>query len=249
MIPELRGPSAITPDAIQLSVVMPVYNEEACVEGVIGEIRRWILDRVPASELIVVDDGSTDAGPAILDVLATAHSAIRVLHKSNGGHGDALLHGLRHATGEYLFLLDSDGQIPLEDFQALWERRAPNAFVCGVRKQRRDPLHRRILTRTIVGAIFLLFGRRVRDSNTPFKVVPRSFWHRVQRHVPPGTLAPSLFLSVLAARDPAMKFIEVPVVHQPRRSGKTVLRPWRLLAFCAKAFRQLLALRRSAQGL
>ncbi len=247
MIPELPV-SPDDPGAIQLSVVMPVYNEEACVEVVVGEIRRWILDPIPASELIVVDDGSTDASPGILDALAAHHPAIHVLHKSNGGHGDALLHGLRYASGEYLFLLDSDGQIPLEDFYALWERHAPNVFVCGVRKQRRDPLHRRILTRMVVGAILFLFGRRVRDSNTPFKVVPRDFWLRVQRHVPPGTLAPSLFLSVLAARDPAMAFIEVPVTHHPRQSGKTVLRPWRLLAFCARAFRQLLALRRSAQG-
>ena len=232
----------------RLTAIMPVYNEAACVRDAVADVQEHILKRVPGAELIVVDDGSTDGGGAILDALAFADPAILVLHKKNGGHGDALLAGLDRARGDYIFLLDSDRQIPLSDFEALWNARADDALVCGVRKSRRDPFHRLVLSRLVRWGIALLFGRRLRDANVPFKVFARDFWLRARPHVPPNTLAPSLFLAVLAARSPGMRLVEIPVRHGRRASGKTVLHPLRLLRFCARALGQLLALRQRIGG-
>lgn len=225
---------------MQLTVVMPAYNEEACIADAVGEVRQHVLDRVPDSELLVVNDGSKDGTGRILDALAAADSRVRVIHQVNGGHGRALLTGLDGATGEYLFLIDSDRQIPLEAFAVLWEEARLGDGAFGVRAKRHDPLHRLLLTRLVRGAIALLFGVRVRDANIPFKIVRRSIWEDARPYIPDDTLTPSLFLAIFAATAGAsIAYRRVP--HRERETGVVSIRHWKLLKFCTRALRQLVA--------
>src|SRR6185503_17714839 len=106
-----------TPEPLRLSVIMPVYNEEGAIVNAVEEVQRHVLDHVPGSELVVVDDGSRDQTGRLLDDAASKDARIDVIHQPNGGHGAALLTGLKAAKGEYLFLIDSDRQIPLDNFQ------------------------------------------------------------------------------------------------------------------------------------
>src|SRR5690349_17973819 len=99
---------------------MPVYNEEGAIVQAVDEVQRHVLDFVPGSQLIVVDDGSRDRTAELLDQAAAADPRVMVIHQANGGHGNALLTGLKAATGEYLFLIDSDRQIPLDEFPKAW---------------------------------------------------------------------------------------------------------------------------------
>jgi glycosyltransferase involved in cell wall biosynthesis len=75
---------------MKLSVVMPAYNEEDGLAAAVAEVQRCVLDSVPDSELVVVDDGSRDGTPAILDALAARDPRIRAIHRANGGHGPAV---------------------------------------------------------------------------------------------------------------------------------------------------------------
>lgn len=98
-----------------VSIIIPAYNAErylpATIESVISQSESgW--------ELLLVDDGSTDATPAICDRYAQADSRIRVLHKPNGGLSDARNHGLASARGEYIAFLDAD-DIMAPDFLRL----------------------------------------------------------------------------------------------------------------------------------
>jgi glycosyltransferase involved in cell wall biosynthesis len=235
--------------ASTLTVIMPVYNEEESIEAAVGEVRKLVLERVPGSELLAVDDGSRDNSPALLDRLAQAIPGVRVLHKPNGGHGDALRYGLDRAEGEYLFLIDSDRQIPIEDFGLLWEKRAPRRLVSGIRTNRQDPLHRLVLTRFVRAGIGLLFGKYIRDANIPFKLLHRSVWERAEQVIDPGVLTPSLFLAVVAAKDPSLEFVPVKVRHRPRTTGVTVLKPVKLAKFCGRALGEMLAFRRKLKGM
>lgn len=235
------GSASTTPS---LTVVMPVYNEESCLREAVEEVRRHVLALVPGSELLVVNDGSTDRSGEMLDEMAAELPNLSVLHKRNGGHGEALVEGMNAAHGEYLFLIDSDRQIPLEQFAAHWRLRDPGALLCGVRTNRRDPFHRMVLTRVLRLSLMMIFGRRLRDSNAPYKIVPRGCWDEARRVIPPNALTPSLLLAVVASRSPAMRLLEVPVPHLPRRTGSTVLVPWRLVRLCLKAGVQLVDLRR-----
>ena len=88
-----------------LSVIVPIYN----VEDYLGECIDSILSQTYTDfELILVDDGSTDACPALCDEYAAKDQRIQVIHKENGGLSDARNTGIEAAKGEFLIFLDSD---------------------------------------------------------------------------------------------------------------------------------------------
>jgi len=242
----LKGKNPMAP---LLTIIMPVYNEEESIVAAVEEIETQILQKVPDSELLAIDDGSKDSSPALLDDLAHRIKGVRVEHKPNGGHGDALRYGLDRAQGEYFFLLDSDRQIPVEDFHLLWPRRGKGKLVCGIRTNRNDPAHRLILTRFVRMAVWVLFGRYIRDANIPFKLLHRQVWEKFSACIPRDTLAPSLFLAAAAAKDPKVVFESIPVRHLPRTTGATVLKPLKLYRFCRRAFRQMLQFRKDLKRL
>ncbi len=109
------------PQTIPLSVIMPAYNEEASIELAVVELQEYVLNTLPGAELVVVNDGSRDRTGKILNQLAYRDSRIRVVHQPNRGHGRALMTGLDQAQGEFVFMVDSDRQIPIESFKVLWE--------------------------------------------------------------------------------------------------------------------------------
>jgi glycosyltransferase involved in cell wall biosynthesis len=218
---------------------MPAYNEEGAIAEAVAEVRQWVLDRVPGSELVVVNDGSRDRTGELLDAIAAQDSRVRVIHKKNGGHGPALRTGLDMARGDALFLIDSDRQIPLDAFGPLWqavESGRDGAF--GIRAHRDDPALRLWLTKVIRNALTLMFGVRLRDANVPYKIFRRRLWEEAKPLIPPDTLAPSLFLAVYAAKK-QFDVATFPIPHRERQTGEVSIRRWKLLKFCARAFGQL----------
>ncbi len=99
-----------------ISVIIPVYNVEKylreCVDSVLGQTYKNY-------EIILVDDGSTDASGKICDEYATEFSQVSVIHKENGGLSDARNTGFVHSSGEYVYFLDSDDFIVPEAFEKL----------------------------------------------------------------------------------------------------------------------------------
>ena len=90
---------------LKVSVIVPVYNVERyldrCVKSIVGQIYKNL-------EIILVDDGSPDKSPKMCDVWALNDSRIKVIHKKNGGLGDARNAGLDVATGDLIAFVDSD---------------------------------------------------------------------------------------------------------------------------------------------
>jgi len=225
-----------------LTVVMPVYNEEEAIAQALDDVRGHVLDVVPNSDCLVIDDGSTDSTRQILATFTEQDPRIRVIRQENSGHGRALRQGLEQAQGEWLFLLDSDRQIPLEAFKPLWKSAKTCDAAFGVRAVRHDPKARVVLSKVIALTLRLMFGVRLRDANVPFKVIRRSIWLEARDLIPEGTLAPSLFLAVFA-RYAGRDVLESVVPHHPRRTGVGSLRPVRLVKFCAQGFVQMIAYR------
>jgi dolichol-phosphate mannosyltransferase len=230
---------------VELSVVMPAYNEEGAIDAAVKEVQALIFDQMPASELVVVNDGSRDRTGEILDELAARDRRIRVIHQPNGGHGRALRTALDAACGEYLFLIDSDRQIPLEAFAEMWKVGQGRDGVFGVRVKRQDPRVRLLLTRIVRRSLHLLFKVQLRDANVPFKLLRRSVWVEARELIPENTLAPSIFLAIIGRRRHDIVDCEVP--HKERRTGVVSIRRWKLLKFCARALLQLLAFRRKLE--
>ncbi len=119
-----------------LSVVAPVYNEEELVERFVRRACAAVADYT--FELVLVNDGSTDATPELLDRMAAEDPRVRVVHLSrNFGHQAALTAGLEHAAGDVVAMIDADLQDPPELIPTMvsrWETGAD--VVYAVRRQR-----------------------------------------------------------------------------------------------------------------
>ncbi len=104
-----------------LSVIVPCYNIEDCLERCVNSIRRQTWK---ALEILLVDDGSTDRTGELCDRFAREDARIRVFHKKNGGSSSARNLGIREARGEWLGFVDSDDWIEPGMYEALWKAAA-----------------------------------------------------------------------------------------------------------------------------
>lgn len=209
---------------LQLSIVMPAHNEADHIEQSVWDWQRAVLARLPESELIVVDDRSTDDTGARLDALATHIPALRVLHTvENVGHGRAVRLGLDAGRGEFIFQTDSDRQHNPEDFWKLWALRTRADFVFGVRMSRADGWLRVVISTAMRLINFAVWGHWIADANCPFKLMRRQTLATVLERIPRSTFIPMVMVSVLTRRG-GFRFLEVPVVHYPRTAGQPSLR-------------------------
>ena len=226
-----------------LSVVVPVYNEEGGIETLVDDLGSVLTPLFADLEVIVVDDASTDGTPDILARLAEERPWLHVERAAvNAGHGPAVVRGLELARAEWIFQIDSDGQFVVAEFPLLWERRGDADLVLGIRERRRDPTHRLLLTRAVRLTTSLLMGARIRDVNTPFRLLRRPVWDDLRPLVGPSTLAPNIFVSV-GAKVRGWRVVELPATHRPRVTGTGSLRALRLVRFSLRALGQLLAFR------
>lgn len=228
------------PARYALTVIMPAYNEADGISDAVNEVRTEVLDIVDNSRLLVVNDGSKDNTGAILDELAKSDPRVHVLHKTNGGHGPALVKALNQADSEYVFLVDSDMQIPLSCFQTMWNLTSQYDAVLGVRQKRDDPKFRIILSRFIGHVLRTMFGVSLVDANAPCKVLRLQIWKELYARISDETMmAPSLVISIYAKKhNYRVKDLAVP--HRARTRGESVLKIKPLLRFCHRAFMQMM---------
>lgn len=97
----------------KISVIVPVYNEEATILRVLETVRAQKIDGV-AFEIVVVDDGSKDGTGALLEANPGLYD--RLIRKPNGGKGSAVRAGLRQATGDYILFQDADLEYDPADY-------------------------------------------------------------------------------------------------------------------------------------
>lgn len=226
-----------------LTVIMPAYNEEDNIALAVEEVVVEVLNRVEGADLIVVNDGSRDQTAAILEQLQAKEPRLSVVNKTNSGHGPSLIVGMNKATGDFLFLVDSDRQIPLDCFPRLWEAAREYDAVIGTRESRQDPKFRLMLSSVIRVVINTVFGVQASDVNTPCKVFKRKIWQEIYARLQnDAILAPSLLIPIYAKRH-NYKTLEIKVPHRARSKGETKLRIMPLLRFCRKGFEQLMQFR------
>lgn len=227
---------------VPLTVVMPVYNEAAALQAVLDDIAHHVLDSVVDSELVVVDDNSTDASASLLADARSRDPRIRVFtNVTNRGHGPSVRRGIDESTGDWILHLDSDGQFDLTEFARLWARAADHDLVLGVRIRRHDPVHRIALTRATRLLASILARHRVRDANTPFRLVRRTLFDHLRPAIPASTFAPAVAVVVGAYRAGA-RVADVEITHLARPHGRSSLRLGRLARAAAKSAAQTISI-------
>lgn len=229
---------------MNLAVVAPVYNEAGCIRQFVEEWLPVVREHAPA-RLILIDDGSRDESPAILDSLAASIPELMVVHQRNAGHGAAIRRGYElalKAGAGWIFQTDSDRQFDPADFERLWTRRSEAAFLVGTRTDRDDPPLRKWLSRGNRLALALLFGVWLRDPNSPFRLMAGGFLEAALRRVPEGVFAPNVLITVEAARA-GVGWLEIPVAHRRRETGVVSIRGWKTARLAARCLREWAAYR------
>jgi glycosyltransferase involved in cell wall biosynthesis len=199
-----------------LSLVIPLLNE---VDNLQPLYERLVaaLGMVPQPyEVIFVDDGSTDASPAILEDLVCRDPAhVRVIQfRRNFGKTAALSAGFAHAQGEILITMDADLQDDPAEIPAMLSKLDEGYdLVAAWRANRQDPLDKTLPSRLFNWTVSHFTGLPLHDINCGFKVYRRAVTDSVRLY---GEL--HRFVPVLAHQQ-GFRVAEVPVQHHPRRAG------------------------------
>jgi glycosyltransferase involved in cell wall biosynthesis len=221
IIAGVKGPDdleKVPKPRLAMSVIFPAFNEEDNIRRTV-ETTVKVLPKVAMRwEVIVVDDGSTDATTLICDDLKARYAEVKVIrHSQNRGYGAALKSGIMAAQYDLIFFSDSDGQFDLRELQQLICWSEDYDIVAGYRAKRHDPLHRCINALGWNVLVRLVLGIKIRDIDCAFKLFRRAVFDRVQiRSV--GAMVNTEIL--VQATQLGMRVQQVKVNHFPRRYGK-----------------------------
>ncbi|MCC7032304.1 MAG: glycosyltransferase family 2 protein [Acidobacteria bacterium] len=204
-----------------LSVFFPAYNDSGTIASLVISAVKAASALTPDYEVIVVNDGSLDDTPQILDELARVYpDHVRIVHHAkNRGYGGALRSGFEHATKELVFYTDGDAQYDPSEMALLWPALTKDVdWVNGWKISRSDPLHRIVIGRLYHHAVKRLFGLRVRDVDCDFRLVRRRIFDVVRLEKSSGVICLEMMKKF---QDAGFRVAEVPVHHYHRAYGKS----------------------------
>jgi glycosyltransferase involved in cell wall biosynthesis len=203
-----------------LSVFFPAYNDSGTIASLVIRALQTASTLTPNHEVIVVNDGSTDATAQILDALAQVYPALRVVtHEGNRGYGGALRTGFATASKDVIFYTDGDAQYDPAEMELLWQRMAPGVdLVNGYKISRSDPWHRIFIGRLYHYIVKIMFGLRVRDVDCDFRMMRRSIFNKVRLEKNSGVICLEMMKKI---QDAGFAIVEVPVHHYHRAYGRS----------------------------
>ena len=163
-----------------LSLVVPVYYEAECIDQFINETRAALATLPVCYEIIFVDDGSGDDTVAKIRTYAANDRRIKLVEFSyNQGKQAAVTAGIRYASGDYMLYMDPDLQDPPEEISRfLAEIEKGHDLVFGIRKEKRDRLPNRILSRLFWATLNRFTGLQVPAGLAVMRIFTREFADR-----------------------------------------------------------------------
>ncbi len=200
----------------ELSIIIPAYNEEPAISQVLEEI--CSEPALQGAEIVVVDDGSTDATCEQVQQFQRVHL---IRHPHNQGYGSALRSGVKSSTGKYVLWFDADGQHRVEDLVTVAEtlQREELDFCIGARETNSyQPALRKPGKFILRAAVRLAAGPSVKDFNSGLRGFKRDVIKRYLHLLPRGFGASTTTTLIMIERGYIGK--EVPIVVQ-NRIGKS----------------------------
>ncbi len=181
-----------------LSLVVPVYFEEDCIDEFIAQTR-VVLERLPIEyEFVFVDDGSTDTTADKIRGYASSDARIKLVELSyNHGKQAAVTAGIRYASGDYLLYMDPDLQDPPEEIpRFLAEIEKGHDLVFGIRKQKRDGLLNTLFSRIFWTTLNRFTGLKVPSGLAVMRIFNRAFADRFLAYGEQNRFIEGIFMHV-----------------------------------------------------
>jgi glycosyltransferase involved in cell wall biosynthesis len=221
----LKDASEVSP--IELSVVLPVFEEAQYIGNLVGELAAFLQARGEAFEIVAVDDGSGDGTLDALKEAAVAHPQLRVLrHLVNRGNGASLRTGIRAARGRIVVTMDADGQHRPEHLSNLLALIPPYDLVIGARTSGyRGPAARSWANGFYNAFSSWLVSRRIDDLTSGLRAMRREAVLHFLPLFPEGFSAPTT--TTLAFLKAGYNVTFVPIDVQPRQTGKSKIQPFK----------------------
>ena len=204
---------------MNISVVIPLYNEEESISELVAWIAKVMYDNNFTYEIIIVDDGSTDSSWDEIRKLTEEYGSIHALRfRRNYGKSAALFCGFREAEGDVVFTMDADLQDSPDEIPAMYKMIVNDKFdmVSGWKKKRHDPI-----TKTIPSKLYNWVGRvttgiGLHDMNCGLKAYRRDVVKSIEVY---GEM--HRYIPVLAKQAGFGKIGEKVVEHRARKYGVT----------------------------
>ena len=225
-----------------LWVVMPVYNEEEAVGGVIEEWQNALQDSGLNYTFCILNDGSKDNTLKILEEYAQKNAQIKVVNKSNSGHGQTCVMGYQlglDAGADWIFQIDSDGQCDPKHFTSLINATVSNKAIYGQRVTRDDGLKRIVISKFVLIFTLIATGQWINDGNVPYRLIHADLMKNIAYSVPADFHLANILVSVLSNKQEKIKWI--PIHFRDRSGGSASVKTFSFVKHGFKLFKQLKA--------
>jgi dolichol-phosphate mannosyltransferase len=222
-------------DEIEISVVVPVYNEEKNLPILITQLSEVLEGVGKPYEMIFVDDGSNDGSRKILKELVSRYPQIRILgFKRNCGETAAGAAGLKEAKGKIVITIDADLQNDPRDIPTMLEYLKEYDMVTGWRQKRDDPWVKQITSKIANKIRNWLSGEAIQDSGCTFRAYKKECLQNLKLYKGLHRFMPTL------VKIEGFRVIEIPIDHHPRKFGVSKYNTWNRMW---RAFVDLLAVK------
>ena len=205
---------------MELSIVVPVYNEEQNIENLIDEITNSIKDI--NYEILVVDDHSRDKTVSVLKKIQTHNKRLRIIkHEKNYGQSFAVRSGVKSSKSSWIATLDGDGQNDPADIPELYlaliqqNSKNNNVLVAGHRVHRKDSILKKISSKYANRIRSNILKDEVPDTGCGLKLFSKEFFLELPSFNHMHRYIPALYISR------GGKVLSLEVNHRPREKGNS----------------------------
>lgn len=208
----------------KLTIVIPVYNEEAVIEEVINDWNDNLKVLDADYTIKVYNDGSKDNTLKKLnEIKSKLGDRIVVVDKANSGHGPTVIKSYTDSLDtDWLFQVDSDNEISASYFKDFWQQRNDYDLVIGRRLGRQSPPFRKLMTAGSAFLVKVLYGTGIPDVNVPYRLMRVSAFKEHLLRINKDVFVPNIIVSGIAAKyKMRIKILDIEYVY--RTTGVSTL--------------------------
>ena len=203
---------------MKFSIVIPTYNEEKAIKKVLVELSNYLQNKSFQTEIIVINDGSTDQTKKILNNIGNIKS---IDHPYNKGYGASLKTGVKNAQYDWVLLYDGDGQHRPEYIEELIKHSNDYDMIVGARQGYQGPLIRQPGKKLLTWTANYLVQKKIPDLNSGFRLIKKDLFLEFL-HILPNSFSLSTTITLAFFKEALnIKYIPIKINRRDKKKGKS----------------------------